>query len=77
MDLKYLKKRFGIGNNYQFLLAIGQISLVGMVLLSRLDLQVGIADFAEGLLAGLSMVTNLAGITLYARSQGDKGNIDG
>ena len=77
MDLKVHKKRFGFGNNYRFLLAVGQISLVGMILLSRLDLQVGIADFFEGLLAGFSMVTNLAGITLYARSQRDKGNDDG
>lgn len=77
MGLKNIKRRFGLGNNYQFLLAVGQISLVGMILLSRLDLQVGIADFVEGLLAGFSMVTNLAGITLYARSQRDKGNDDG
>jgi len=77
MDLKYLKRRFGLGRNYQVLLAIGQISLLGMILLSRLDLQIGIADFFEGLLTGLSMVTNLAGITLYARSQREKGNNDG
>ena len=77
MDLKYIKRRFGLGHNYQFMLAVGQISLLGMILLSRLDFQVGIADFFEGLLTGLSMVTNLAGITLYARSQREKGNDDG
>ena len=77
MDLKYQKKRLGLGTSYQFLLAVGQISLLGMILLIRLDLQVGIADFVEGLLAGFSMVTNLAGITLYARNQRDKGNDDG
>jgi hypothetical protein len=77
MDLKYLKRWFGLGHNYQFLLAVGQISLLGMILLSRLELQVGIADFFEGMLTGLSIATNLAGITLYARSQTDKGNDDG
>ena len=77
MDLKNYKRQFGLGNNYQFLLAIGQISLLGMIVLSRLDLQVGIADFFEGLLTGFSMVTNLAGITLYARRQREKGNDDG
>lgn len=77
MDLKYFKRRFGSGRNYQFLLAVGQISLLGMILLSRMDLQVGIADFFEGLLTGLSIATNLAGITLYARSQREKGNDDG
>lgn len=73
MDIKTQKQRFGIGRNYQLLLAIGQLSLVGMILIGRLEVAYAGADFFEGLLAGLSITTNLAGLILFGRMRNEEG----
>jgi hypothetical protein len=69
MSFATLKQKIGIAPNFRFLLAAGQLALVAGIVLGRLALQIPILDFLEGMLIGFSIVANLAGIILVARSK--------
>lgn len=77
MTLRTLKKQFGLARNFQLLLGIGQITLVAAILLGMLDLHLGWSDFLEGMLIGISIVTNMAGLTIFGRKQRENGDSHG
>lgn len=77
MSFATLKQRLGFAPNFRVFLAAGQITLVAGIVLSRLEFQLSLADFIEGMLIGFSIVANLAGIFLFGRIQRKKGENDG
>lgn len=58
----------------RMLLAVGQLSLVAGIFLGRFDLSFRGADFLEGMLIGISIVTNLAGLSLMRQGRSPKGD---
>jgi hypothetical protein len=77
MSIKSIKQRIGIRPNYQTLIAIGQLSLAAGIILARFAPQLPWLNFIEGMLIGVSIVTNLAGLVLFGRQQREKGNHNG
>jgi hypothetical protein len=77
MTLSSLKKRPGINLDFRQLIGIGQACLIATIFLGRMELAWGWADFVEGMLLGISTVTNLTGLYLFGRGEQEKGNNHG
>lgn len=77
MLITTLKQRIGFAPKPRHIFAAAQIALVVGILLSRLDHQVPVLDFFEGVLIGFSIAGNLAGLVNYSRRQGEKGSHHG
>jgi len=73
MTLRTLKNRIGIRQNARLLIGIGQFTLAAAILLGRLALHYGWTDFVEGMLLGISIVTNLAGLIAFGRQENSGG----
>jgi hypothetical protein len=77
MSFTTLKQRIGFAPKMTQIVAAAQFSLAAGLILGRLDLQLPLLDFLEGMLIGFSIVGNIAGLVKFGQERREKGDHHG